>query len=139
MAKFNGRKQLGLQKIGAVVSKMTGLTKLESNAAVRAVFDLLALSLLKREVIIMKDFGTLSVRRRTGRNCFDVGLGTTRHLPDRDYIHFKANDKMKDALEPELAAARTGKARVVDTEPLLKRLAELASMMEEEGLNDIIR
>lgn len=78
------------------VSKSSGLTKKDADAAVKAFVDVVSESLSKGEDVTLVGFGTFTVGERGARSGRNPKTGETITIPASKSPKFKAGKSLKD-------------------------------------------
>ncbi len=83
----------------ASVAKQTGLTKKDSEAAVKAVLESIEKSLKKGEKVQLIGFGTFDVRARAAKEARNPRTGETIKVAAHKVPAIKAGQALKDAVK----------------------------------------
>ena len=80
------------------IAKETGLSKKDSDAAVKAFVDTVTKSLKKKDKVQLVGFGTFETVKRAARNGKNPQTGATIKIPASVAPKFKAGKALKDAV-----------------------------------------
>ena len=80
------------------VSEMTEFSKFESNKAVAATLEVIAMSLAKGEQVKISGFGTFETKERTGRVGHNPRTGEEVVIPAARVIAFRAGKALKETV-----------------------------------------
>jgi DNA-binding protein HU-beta len=94
------------QDLVAAVAEKTELTKKDSEAAVKAVFDSVSEFLAKGEKVQLIGFGTFETRERAAREGRNPQTGKTIKIAATTVPAFKAGKALKDAVVPKKPAKK---------------------------------
>ena len=83
------------QNIVNIVSKATGLTKVETEATMNGVMSTIIDSLAKNERVELRGFGTFGVKHRMPKKARNPGTGEAIFLPERHVPTFKPAKNMR--------------------------------------------
>ena len=81
--------------IDAIASK-AGLTKKDSEAALKATIDAISEALANNEKVVLVGFGTFSVKERAAHQGRNPSTGKTIEIPASKAPAFKAGKELKD-------------------------------------------
>ncbi|MCR5771136.1 MAG: HU family DNA-binding protein [Butyrivibrio sp.] len=80
------------------IAKETGLSKKDSDAAVKAFVDTVTKALKKKDKVQLVGFGTFETVKRAARNGKNPQTGATIKIPASTAPKFKAGKALKDAV-----------------------------------------
>ena len=80
------------------IAKETGLSKKDSDAAVKALVDTVTKALKKKDKVQLVGFGTFETVKRAARNGKNPQTGATIKIPASVAPKFKAGKALKDAV-----------------------------------------
>ena len=80
------------------IAKETGLSKKDSDAAVKAFVDTVTKALKKKDKVQLVGFGTFETVKRAARNGKNPQTGATIKIPASVAPKFKAGKALKDAV-----------------------------------------
>ena len=80
------------------IAKETGLSKKDSDAAVKAFVDTVTKALKKKDKVQLVGFGTFETGKRAARNGKNPQTGATIKIPASVAPKFKAGKALKDAV-----------------------------------------
>ena len=80
------------------IAKETGLSKKDSDAAVKAFVDTVTKALKKKDKVKLVGFGTFETVKRAARNGKNPQTGATIKIPASVAPKFKAGKALKDAV-----------------------------------------
>lgn len=83
----------------AAVAEKAGLTKVDADKAVKAVFDAVTAELAKGEKVQLIGFGTFEVRARAEREARNLKTGAKIVVPAAKVPAFKAGAALKNAVK----------------------------------------
>ena len=95
---MRGRSPLTKIDIINHVSDDTGLSKVKAEEAVDAIIDAVRESLARGEPVILRRFGSFSVRRKNARVGRNPKTGLEAPISARRVVSFKAGKPFKDAV-----------------------------------------
>lgn len=84
------------QEIVNEVSAATGLSKVETEAAMNGIMTLIIDSLAKKEKVELRGFGTFDVKHRMPKKARNPGTGETIQLAERYVPTFKPAKRMRE-------------------------------------------
>ena len=96
--KVRGRSPLTKIDIISLVSDDTGLSRVKAEEAVDAIIDAVKESLARGETVILRRFGSFSVRRKNARVGRSPKTGLEAPISARRVVSFKAGGNFKDAV-----------------------------------------
>ncbi|OUW79806.1 MAG: integration host factor subunit beta [bacterium TMED217] len=83
------------QNIIDIVSKATGLTKVETEVTMNGVMKTIIDSLANNERVELRGFGTFGIKHRMPKKARNPGTGDAIYLPERFVPTFKPSKLMK--------------------------------------------
>ena len=86
------------QELVDAIAKETGLSKKDSDAAVKAFVDTVTKALKKKDKVQLVGFGTFETVKRAARNGKNPQTGATIKIPASVAPKFKAGKALKDAV-----------------------------------------
>ncbi|MGB0513719.1 MAG: HU family DNA-binding protein [Wenzhouxiangellaceae bacterium] len=86
------------QIVNTMKDKVDGLTLEQALEAFNAVLDTIAASLVRGEKVQIAGFGLFSILERAEREGRDPKTGETIMIPASKDVRFKANKRLKDAI-----------------------------------------
>ena len=93
------------------ISKDTGVTKTTADQIIDSMIGNIRDALKKREKVMIKDFGTLTVSKRSARKGRNPQNGSLIEIEERAFVRFKTGKRMDSALN------RTRYDSILDEEP----------------------
>ena len=90
------------QDIVNVVSKATGLTKVETEAVMNGVMTTIINALTENQRVELRGFGTFGVKHRMPKKARNPGTGEAIYLPERFVPTFKPAKKMRTRVNESL-------------------------------------
>jgi integration host factor subunit beta len=100
------------------VSRLTELTRKDSEAIVETIFDSVVRSLRVRDAIEIRRFGSFRIRQRKPREGRNPKTGERVEVPAKKIPFFKPSKELKDLVNGE-PATPTAAAPAVPTPPTL--------------------
>ncbi len=95
---MRGRSPLTKIDIISLVFDDTGLSKVKAEEAVDAIIDAVRESLARGESVILRRFGSFSVREKNARVGRNPKTGREAPISARRVVRFKAGKQFKDAV-----------------------------------------
>ena len=90
------------QDIVNVVSKATGLTKVETEAIMNGVMTTIINALTENQRVELRGFGTFGVKHRMPKKARNPGTGEAIYLPERFVPTFKPAKQMRARVNESL-------------------------------------
>ena len=90
------------QDIVNVVSKATGLTKVETEAVMNGVMTTIINALTENQRVELRGFGTFGVKHRMPKKARNPGTGEAIYLPERFVPTFKPAKQMRARVNESL-------------------------------------
>ncbi|MBQ0049604.1 MAG: integration host factor subunit beta [Bacteroidales bacterium] len=85
-------------ELANAVSKDCGLTQVEALAALESTMKVIKETLLKKENIYLRGFGTFDLKHRAEKTARNISKNTTIIVPAHDLPHFKPCKEFADAM-----------------------------------------
>lgn len=85
-------------ELANAVSKDCGLTQVEALAAIESTMKVIKETLLKKENIYLRGFGTFDLKHRAEKTARNISQNTTIIVPAHDLPHFKPCKEFADAM-----------------------------------------
>lgn len=93
------------------LAEKTGLKKMDAQAALDALVDIVAMELSKGQEVRITGFGIFDVAQRKAREARNPRTGEAVKVPASRRPRFKAGKQLKDALQPPAPPAKGGKKK----------------------------
>ena len=79
-------------------AEKSGLTKKDTEAAVKATFEAITEALAAGETFVLTGFGSFTVKERSARTGRDPRTGEPLEIPASRYVSFKEGKNLKDSV-----------------------------------------
>ncbi len=86
------------QDIVDMVSKATGLTKVETEATMNGIMSAIVEALAQKQHVELRGFGTFGVKHRKPKKARNPGTGEAVYLPERYVPTFKPSKNMRESV-----------------------------------------
>ena len=96
--KYQGDKIMNKTELIATVAGKTGMTKKDTEAAIKAILDIVGDSLKKGEKVQLIGFGSFEIHERAARTGKNPRTGESVTIPASSTPVFKAGKALKDAV-----------------------------------------
>lgn len=75
------------------IAKDAGISKAKAGEAVESLIATIKKSLKENEPVVLKGFGTFSIKHRAEKKARNIAEGTEMTIPARDVPHFKPSSQ----------------------------------------------
>lgn len=84
-------------ELASAVASDCGLTQAESLAAIESVMKIIKETLLTKEYVYLRGFGTFDLKHRAEKTARNISKNTTIIVPAHDLPHFKPSKEFSNA------------------------------------------
>ena len=99
-----------------LIAEETGLTKLQSNSALKAVFAAISKAMIQQKKIMIHGFGSFTTKIRSERKGRNPSTGKEITIPQSIVVGFKSASQLKDAINSKKVPTSHKQAKTKELE-----------------------